>query len=519
MKPLYSVSDTRWMDNHAIKHWKYPSLLLMENAAHSVLKEIKSFFKNYDSMSFVGIVCGKGNNAGDGFALARLLAIEGKAVVVYLLDNYEEFSRDARINYDLMYRLAIDIFIDIVDCSPQNNHTFKVMGVDLLIDAVLGTGFSGELKDPILYAVKECNEQKCAKVSIDVPTGLNADTGRGEHFFQADLVVSLGELKKGLFVNDSYNSKAKIAFGSIGLPKNVGKLTTNTYLLEMEDIKSLLPKRERDLNKYSAGKVLSIAGSQKYVGAGELCAYSALRVGAGASILMVPDSQRGFFVNNSDLVVNTYNDNGDGYLKPDSIKEVSEMVKWSDVTILGPGLNRNKTITEAVEALLNANVSSRFVIDADGLFAISQIGIDNLKLKNSVLTPHIGEFSLLSGLKTEEIKNNLFEVGTQFVKKYKCHLVLKGAPTVIFEWNKEGVKVFVNSLGNSGLAKFGSGDVLAGIIGGFIAQNKELKESLRLGVLIHSLTADLLSEKHSEYGFTATDLVDNIFLSFKEVLK
>ncbi|GIV45841.1 MAG: hypothetical protein KatS3mg036_0659 [Ignavibacterium sp.] len=364
------------------------------------------------------------------------------------------------------------------------------------------------MKEPISLIVNELNRINAIKVAIDVPTGLNADTGYGDIIFKSDLTITLGEFKKGLFVCKGYENCGEIILCEIGVGRDFfDSEFTNTFLFEPEDAYQFLPKRGKRINKYSAGKVLTIAGSFQYPGAAVLTAGSALYSGTGASVLVIPQSVKKFIHKKiTELVVQSYGNDDCKFLTPEYYKALESKIKWADVIALGPGIGREEQTIEFVQKFIKKKDFKAAVIDADALFALKDI-LSKADLRKCILTPHLGEFSNLVNLPVEEIEKNIFEIGSEFAKQYKTILVLKGAPTITFTNTGD---IIINSSGNNGLAKFGSGDVLTGMIAGFYSQSKNLKEAALLSAYLHGLTADILLNKKTELGIIATDLMKNI---------
>lgn len=505
MIPLFSNSQIRALDSFAINKLQVSGIVLMENAAIGITETILGRFPD---ISTVGIVCGKGNNGGDGFAVARHLSNKGIDVQVIYLSDSLSMSDDCRTNFELCSNLAqvrknlkLSQFSGIKQLKLIHN-------CDLIIDAILGSGFSGDLKEPIASIVNELNKFKAIKVAIDVPTGLNADTGNGNIIFNSDLTITLGEFKKGLFVSNGYEFCGEIVLCEIGVGRDYfDNVFTDTYLIEPEDAHQFLPKRSKRINKYSAGKVLTIAGSYQYPGAAILSAGSVLYSGAGASVLAIPSSVKKFIHKKfTELVVQSYGDERSKFLTQNDYKNLEQKIKWADVVALGPGIGREEDTIKFVHQFLRKKDFKFAVIDADALFALKDI-LSKVDLRNCILTPHYGEFCTLTSLSLEELERDVLRIGKDFAQKYKTTLVLKGAPTITF--TSDG-KSFINSTGNNGLAKFGSGDVLTGMIAGFYSQIKNSTDAALVAVYLHGLTADLLLNKKTEFGIVASELMKSI---------
>lgn len=507
MIPLFSTKLIRKVDEYAIKTLKVPSIVLMENASLEIFRYAIEKLQSTKKDGKIGFICGKGNNGGDGFAVARHFFNYGYKVIVLYLFSETEMSGDAKINFTILKKLSssnrnlnVIKFDKINDLNALNNCL-------LICDAMLGSGIQGELKEPYKSIINKVNKLKQFKLSIDIPTGLDADLGYSKLMFHSDLTVTLGELKPGLFFGNGYEFAGQVIKGNIGISSSLYPHDqSKEFLIEAHDVE--LPKKAKSTNKYSAGKVLTIAGSKNYSGAAVLTAKSCLKVGAGASILAFPKSIRNFVHKNlSEVVLNEYDDDDDEFLKTNNLDELNSRIKWADVVALGPGLGRDMETQKAVLKFLQQKKFRKLVIDADGLFAISTKKFKKINLNDCILTPHHGEFCSLIGIQLADFQKDILKYGRKFVRETGTYLVLKGAPTMIF---LPSGKVIINSVGNPGMAKFGTGDVLTGVIAGFLSQIKDTEKALIAGVYIHSLAADLLVGNFTEFGFTATDLMNKI---------
>lgn len=509
MIPLFSTKSIREIDEYAIKKLHIPGIVLMENASLEIFKFALQKIESTVKSVRIGFICGKGNNGGDGFALARHFVNNGYNVTVIYLFDEVEMTADCKTNFIIVKRVLFHLKDSKVTKYRSARDLIQLKNCDMIVDAMLGSGIKGELKEPYQSIVKQVNKLKSIKLSVDIPTGLDADRGYSKLMVRSDMTITLGELKPGLFFGDGYSFAGEVKKGNIGICSTYyPKEKASEFLIETEDALNALPKKERSIHKYSAGKVLTIAGSGKYSGAALLAAKSCMKAGAGASILCFPKSVRNFVHRHSnEIVLNEYNDRATELLDIKSVEELEDKIEWADVVAIGPGLGRAEETQKAVIKILRERKFKKIVIDADALFAISGKKYKKLNLKGCILTPHYGEFCSLIGIQLEELRKDILKYGRRFVKETGSNLVLKGAPTLIFLLNGQ---VLINSVGNPGMAKFGTGDVLTGVIAGFLSQLKNIEKALIAGVYIHSFAADLLLEKYTELGYTATDLMNNI---------
>jgi NAD(P)H-hydrate epimerase len=516
MISLFTNKQVRAIDSFAIEQLNFPSLLLMENAASSLFKIIseKGFLNSVPTT--VGIMCGKGNNGGDGFALARKIAFAGHKVMVLHISDKRDLSSDAEKNYELLVSSAA-LYKNISIKKLTKIEDFKTLrSCNVIIDALLGSGATGELQGLLKDIIKKGNLFNCKKIAIDVPTGLNADTGYGVTIFKADLTITLGELKRGLFLGDGYSSSGLIEKGSIGVgDKFFKRLIAEDFLVERNDVKSFIPLKEKSLHKYSAGKIFLIAGSKEYGGAAVLSSSGAFKSGGGAVILAIPTSLQKILLQKRPEIVNQfYGEKNTEYLSASSYSSLKEKFLWADAIAIGPGIGRQDETMEFVRFLLKKHPNKKIVIDADALYALRKKEYRNFQLKNFVLTPHIGEFATLIDVERSLIEEDLLFYGKEFVKETKSTLVLKGPRTIVF--TADG-KAFINPTGNEGLAKFGSGDVLTGMIASFLSQLKNVQHAVLSAVYLHGLAADQLKKEKSAYGFTASEVVNQIPFALKEL--
>jgi ADP-dependent NAD(P)H-hydrate dehydratase / NAD(P)H-hydrate epimerase len=514
MIPLFSSEQLRAADNYAIKKLGIPGIVLMENASLSIFHSILEYIPDLNFNDTVGIVAGKGNNGGDGFALARQFVNAGIPVHVISMGKEKELKGDALTNYRIYKNLiAANNYTSLTTFSTVRDLN-KLSSCLIIVDAILGTGSKGELRYPYTSIINKLNNFDSIRVAIDIPTGLDLDTGYTELCFDADLTISLAELKRGLFYNKGYAFSGEVVKGSIGLGSEYfDSITVNEYLVEPEDANDGLPVKQIDAHKYSAGKVLTIAGSGSLPGAAFFTANSVLKSGGGASVLAFPRSLKQLAQQKLDgATVISYDDKSNEILSEGAVSSLTEKIKWADVIAIGPGLGREVSTQKAVLDILNNFNNKKFVIDADALYPLRNGKFKKVNLQNKILTPHHKEFADLLGIEIVDLQKNILEIGRKFASSTKSYLALKGAPTIIF--NPAG-EVFINTSGNEGMAKFGTGDVLTGVIAAMLSQSSDIESALISSVYLHGLSADLLLEKLTEYGITASDIMNNIPAAIK----
>ncbi|MDP4117318.1 MAG: NAD(P)H-hydrate epimerase, partial [Bacteroidota bacterium] len=399
MIPLFNTQEIRDLDSYAITKLGIPGIVLMENAAINISKIISDYC-NEKSFSKVAIICGKGNNGGDGFAVARHLAENGFSLLVMSLGNENEMTPDCKTNFLILKNLSkINNQIELFQLKDQKQFYKELEKCNLIIDAILGSGASGQLKEPISTIIKKLNKFEIPKIAIDIPTGLDCDKGWGENVLTCDLTITLALYKKGLFFNSGYLNAGTVELADIGIDKSLFEnLETNAFEIEPEDALEGIPQKAKNLHKYSSGKTLSICGSGKYPGAGALVAKAALKIGAGASILAFPKSCRSLVYKDiAEVVVEQYNDNGKEYLSVPALDSINKKIVWADAVAIGSGLGREPETVKAVHKILEEKIYKKLVIDADAVFALNSGIYKKFILKDVVFTPHLKEFSDLIG--------------------------------------------------------------------------------------------------------------------------
>ena len=473
-------------DKNASENFGIPGIVLMENAAISCVSEVIGF----DSFT---VLCGKGNNAGDGFAIARHLINKGKTVKIYTLFG-EDFSGDAKTNFEILKNMGAEI------CAPDKEAIkTDIMRSDCVIDAVFGTGLHGEIDDETAEIFGIVNGFSDYVLSVDVPSGIDAESGKVlKTAVKADKTVTFAAYKKGLLLYPAADFTGEIIVGDISMPESILD-DVKIEITDSKTAKSLMPKRQKNSHKGDYGKILVIGGSKGMAGAVSLAVKSAFKVGAGLVTACVPDEINDIIQKTVTEAMTQSADFG-----KDSI---AETVNRFDAVLFGNGIGREEFVPDFLESILKA-VKVPLVIDADGLFALSKRP-ELLELcgENTVLTPHTMEMARLLGVTAEAVEENRFQVAYDFAVKNRLTLVLKGNHTIITA--PDGTQR-VNMTGNSGMATAGSGDSLAGIIAGLLPTVKNSFAAASLAVYIHGAAGDLAAEKVGETSLTAGDIVDAI---------
>lgn len=476
----------READKTASEKFGISGIVLMENAATSCVLELIGF----DSFT---VLCGKGNNAGDGFAIARHLINKGKSVKIYTLLG-ENFSGDSNTNFDILKNMSAQI-------CPLDADAIKgdVQLTDCVIDAVFGTGLHGEISEEITEIFGIVNEYANYVLSVDVPSGIDADTGKIlGNAIKANKTVTFGAYKRGLLLFPAADFAGEIKVSDISIPKVV---FDGVKVEVTEKARNLMPKRYNNSHKGDYGKVLIIGGSVGMAGAVCLAAKAAFKMGAGLVTVCVPREI-------NDIVQKNVLEAMTISLDFESEQErIIDEINDFDAVLFGNGIGRGNFVSDFLEKILKA-IKVPLIIDADGLFALSKKA-ELLKFcgRDVILTPHTMEMSRLLGLTPEKVEENRFEVSYNFASENKLTLVLKGNHTIITA--PDGAQQ-VNMTGNSGMATAGSGDVLAGLLAGLMPTVKNAFDAATLAVYLHGKAGDFAKKSIGKISLTAGDIVDSI---------
>lgn len=517
MQTVVTAEEMRWCDETCIRTYGIAGLVLMENAGKAVAQLCEQRFGPLANEQ-VAIVCGKGNNGGDGFVVARHLLNVGARVVVVLMDSPKSLKGDAKTNFGILKKLQKSSADSLRVVQFKKSILPALSDSKISVDAMFGTGFSGAVRQPYADVIRWMNKQKVPVVAIDIPSGVNGTTGMVENLaVNATFTPTFGLLKTGLLCNQGRDRVGKVEVVDIGIPHVVSRSSKfKTHLVEPSDVRAVLPRRPSTAHKYNVGKVFVLAGSTGYTGAAALCATAVLRGGAGAVVLGTPESVYPILAKKlAEPIVIPLPATPAGTVAKAGYDTVLERANWADVVVVGPGLSQNPETQELICELI-AHYSGNIVIDADGLNAIAKRGLKKRKgIKGSfILTPHSGEFSRLTGKSSKEIETDRIESARTFATANKGTIVLKGAPTATASADGH---VYLNATGNPGMATVGSGDVLTGLIASLWAQGMEKEAAAYCGVFLHGLAGDLAGAAYGERSLVAHDLVDFLSQAFKDV--
>lgn len=485
-----SAQNIRDLDAYCINELGIPSIVLMENAALKILKHI-----SYDEFKNYIIICGKGNNGGDGLVVARHLISHGMEVKVFIVGKGNP-SGDFIINYNILKNIKANI-IEIQGEEELNLLKESIEEKSFVLDSIFGTGLKREVEGLFKEVIDIINEKSKYTLSVDIPSGLHSDLGKilGTAI-KANKTVSFVMYKRGFFSYEAMNYTGQVIVESIGMPRMaLETVDKKEFYLDNDFIYKNLKKRDPLAHKGNFGRVLIFGGSKGFTGAAVIATKSAVKSGAG---LVTVCTEEEVLDNVSTRLLEAMSTTNNS-------KDIEEYIKNADAIAIGPGMgNKIETLNLVKKVLKYRNCP--VIIDADGINVLE----NNLQLltnKNEypiILTPHLGEFSRISIISIEKIKESRLEVAKEFSNKYGVILLLKGFNTVI----TNGKKLYINSTGNSAMANGGMGDCLTGIITSFIAQGYEPLKATAMAAFIHGYIGEKLSLE--QFVVTAEDIINNI---------
>ncbi|MFK5952196.1 MAG: NAD(P)H-hydrate dehydratase [Desulfobacterium sp.] len=507
---LVTAREMREMDRKTIEEFGLPGQLLMENAGRKALDMLFDHFPDMMSKK-IGILVGRGNNGGDGLVISRYLLQMGKKVTTFVLTSRDKIKGDALSNLILLETLCQKKKGDHLFFIPGND-TFKTFRSricmhDLFVDGMLGTGLNTPVRGFFKEVITAVNATRCPILSLDIPSGLDADTGMPlGTCITATATATFGLAKAGLFLGQGREFTGDLRVMDIGIPDYIAtQPIPRLQVTEAPYIESLFPPRNTQNHKGSWGHVLIIAGSRGKSGAAILAANAAVAAGTGLVTLGIPQAINDIVETATLEAMTTPLDNGGkAYLTLAALDPLLKLSQDKSALALGPGLGTHEETQKLVTALVKES-SLPLILDADALNCVAH---DPSLLKQrkapTILTPHPGEMARLTGLSTREIQADRLGVARQFAATYNVTLVLKGAGTLTAL--PDGTTFFCPT-GNPGMASGGMGDVLTGIIAGLTAQGMTPSDAAQAGAFLHGACGDFLAQTKGPWGFKASDLI------------
>ena len=512
-----TADQMREIDRRAIDDLGVPGLILMENAGLAVVQEIQHHFENLSNLK-VTVFAGKGNNGGDGFVIARHLMNLGADPAVFLACSKGDVAGDAKVNLDIL--LAMDGRVkELTEPKHLKNFKLRFMHSTVIVDALLGTGLTSEPRGMYNHIIDIMNTVGRFTIAVDMPSGLSSDSGQVPgKCVNANATVTLGLPKIGLLTAPASNFAGCVTVADISLPSSIiEESACIAYMTEKEDIADILPDRAPDANKGSFGHLVLVCGSTRMRGAVALAGAGALRMGTGlvtsAGCEKVLDSVT---ISTPEIMAYPLAETISGSIAGESADDFINFAKDKSAVLLGCGLTTDDSTAQFVREVA-PKLEIPLVIDADGLNCIGEHSdLIAERAAPTVITPHPGEMARLTGLTVAEIQAYRIKAAVDYSESTGCVVVLKGAGTVIA---KPDGTMYINNTGNNGLATGGTGDVLAGMIAGLLAQGVLAGEAAIAAVYIHGHCADEYAKAHDTRSFLPTDILDllpNILTQFSK---
>jgi NAD(P)H-hydrate epimerase len=505
---VLNTEQMREADRRTIEDIGIPSIVLMENAGRQAVAAMEAAFEDL-ATSRVGVICGRGNNGGDGFVVARTLIQRGVDTMVFLLGSVSEVRGDARTNLEVLGRIGLTV-VEITNAQEWELHSSELAECDLMVDAILGTGFRGRLTGFLETVIADVNGLGVPVVAIDLPTGVSADSPEVEGpAIEASMTVTLAAPKIPLVFPPADTHAGDLVIADIGIPLPLLDEIEGQHLelLTRERMREIVPARAADSHKGDFGRVLIVAGSTGRTGAAHLAALGALRSGAGLVTVATPRSCVPVVAAMApEYMTEPLDETEQGTVDFGAVDRVLDIN--TDVIAVGPGLGQAPATSAFVHALLE-RAGVPLVLDADALNAFAGepdrlMGRDEVAV---VITPHPGEMARLLNTTVDAIQRDRLRHAREFAAAHKVHVVLKGHRTLIAA--PDG-RTFVNLTGNAGMATGGTGDLLTGMLAAWLAQLLDAEAAAKLAVYLHGTAGDLAEADEGEVSMTAGDVAAHL---------
>ncbi len=504
---ILNTAQMREADRQSTDDLGIPSLVLMENAGRQVVAAIEASFEDRLS-GRVAVLCGRGNNGGDGFVVARTLLQRGIEASVFVIGAIADIRGDARVNLEILGRLGVSA-VEVNDPQSWELHSSEIGRCSLIVDAIVGTGFTSRLGGLLETVVADVNAFGIPVVSVDLPSGMSADSpSPSGDCIDASMTVTLAALKLPLVLPPGEDLAGDVVIADIGIPHEVIDGLDGRYveLLTPEHLRVTIGPRPADSHKGDFGRVTVVAGSRGKTGAAHLAAMGALRCGAGLVTVATPDSCLPIVASLGTEYMTEGLPETDGGVSEDAVARVLELDQ--DVVVCGSGLGRHPGARAFVRGLVS-RAPVPLVLDADAitLLADDREALIGNEERDIIITPHPGEMARLIGRTIDEVQANRIDVACEFATAHRVYVVLKGHRTVIA--TPEG-RAFINPTGNPGMASGGMGDALSGILGALLAQGLSPADAARLGVYVHGEVADHVAAARGQIGLLASDVIEGV---------
>ena len=496
MKTVVTGSEMKAIDTYTIQELGIPSLVLMERAALSMVCRMKERIGRTDRIL---CICGAGNNGGDGVAVARILFGQGYPAAIYMAGNPEKWTEETKKQIQIARNVGV----------PEYNE-LDLTHIKVLVDGLFGIGLSKNVREPYHTLIETVNQWRERREdrqvwAVDVPSGLSSDTGQPLGcVLKEDYTVTFGYMKQGMILYPGRELAGKCFVEDIGFSeKSLEVHPAAGFTCHVQDFEQL-PDRKNDSNKGTYGKILVIAGSKNMSGAAYFAGRAAYGVGAGLVRILTPEANRVILQGQLPQAMLSV------WEETDAVS-LADMLAWADTLVIGPGIGTSEIMAQRLEAVF-AGSRCPIVLDADGLNLLAEHEEwYPLLTGRAVLTPHMGEMARLTGRSIAELKADRAKAALDFAREHQIICVLKDSSTVV----SDGKRLYFNQTGNHGMATGGSGDVLAGVIGGLAGAGQELFKAAYMGVFLHGSAGDAAAARFGARGMTSVEIIEGLF----EVLK
>src|SRR5437870_1950662 len=504
---VLNSAQMREADRRTIDDIGISSLVLMENAGRQAVAAMEAMYADLLERQ-VGVLCGLGNNGGDGFVVARTLVQRGVDVAVFLLGGVADVRGDARVNLEILGRLGVTV-VEIADSQAWELHFSEVSDCTLIVDAIFGTGLKTPVSGLIESVIADVNASDIPVVAIDLPSGLSADSPDliGPSI-EAALTITLAAPKIPLVLPPAELRTGDIVIADIGIPDEILEAVEGprVELLTRPAMRELINPRSPDSHKGDFGRVLIVAGSPGKTGAAHLAATGCLRSGAGlVTVATAAASQATLAAMAPEYMTEVIRAGNEG-LDAADVERVLDLAR--DVLAIGPGLGQGRGTREFVRQIVD-RASMPLVIDADGLNAFTGAPdrLAGREGRDVIITPHPGEMGRLVGMSADEVQGSRLEIARNFAVAHHVYVVLKGHRTIVATPDE---KIFINPTGNPGMATGGTGDVLTGMIAAWLGQLLDAEAACKLAVYLHGMAGDLAEADEGEVAMTSADVAGHL---------
>jgi ADP-dependent NAD(P)H-hydrate dehydratase / NAD(P)H-hydrate epimerase len=496
-------NDIDSIERKVLEDLKVPMLLLMEQAGAAVAKHAWSWLQGSNRMNRVIMVCGTGNNGGDGLAAARHLAAAGADIRVYMHGDLKNATELTKIYANIIERMGLKIR-NLHAAHALSSFSAELAECDLIVDALMGIGYKPPMRAEISRIIQAMNQSRVPVLAIDLPSGVECDTGQAETAVCAVQTITLILPKPGHYLQPGASLSGCIVTENLAIPNDLAGAETSIEAIDESMAASIIKSRHPNSHKGDMGRTVIVAGSARYPGAALLAARGAIRSGAGL-VHLLDYGKQDTTMYMPEIIPAKNLSPKDEMTDCDHIMKVLANISNPSVLVMGPGLSDDPRIKEAVLHAIR-KWEGALVLDADALnFLHNPAGLLPNISGPVVITPHPGEMARLMGISTMEVQRDRVRIAREAAEMWNCTVVLKGAGTVVAD---KGQRSYINTTGNPGMAAGGSGDILTGLIGGLISQGYESPTAAVLGVYMHGKAGDLAAAKYGPVGFTPSETAD-----------